>query len=59
MPKKMQNQNGWPRTPVADGIKKIFDIDDHAAKHYCYLLITLSGWQATVMFCGLVIIIKK
>ena len=45
----------WPL--AVDGIK-IFDNDDQAAKHYCCLPLTLSSWQATVKFCGLVIIIK-
>ena len=44
---------------AVDGIK-IFDNVDQATKHYCFLpLITLSSWQATVMICGLVIIMKN
>ena len=34
--KKMWNQNGRPRTPAVDGIK-IFDNNDQATKHYCWL----------------------
>ena len=54
---KKWNQNGQPRPPAIDG-NKIFDNDDQAAKHYCCLPLTSSSWQATVMFCGLVIIKK-
>ena len=58
MLKKMRNENGWPRPPAVDGIK-IFDNDDQATKHYCCLPTAQSYWQATVMFCSLVIVIKK
>ena len=34
--KTMRNQNGRPRPPAANGIK-IFDNDDQAATHYCFL----------------------
>ena len=51
------NQSGWPTPPDVDGIK-IFDNDNQAIKHYCCLPTAQSWWQAKVMFCGLLIIIK-
>ena len=38
--------------------KKNFDDDNQATKHYCCQPTARGQWQATVMFCGLVIIIK-
>ena len=63
MLKKMGNQNGWSRPPSVDGIpgrKTLLLPANYLAgnsnvlwpgHHYT--------WQATVMFCGLVIIIKN